>query len=109
MSLNAEEHQKGIQPLTKDNYLVWSEMIKDCILCLDVKMLKTSGTPPGGTTTLLSELHVLQQMRLADYFSALPSGTVAERKVKTCHAKAFAYIRRSLSPPIYDLREDSRA
>ena len=35
MSLSAEERQKGIQPLTKDNYLVWSEMIKDYILCLD--------------------------------------------------------------------------
>ena len=28
-------------------------------------MLKTSRTQPGGTTMLLSELHVLQQMRLA--------------------------------------------
>ena len=35
MSLSVEERQKGIQPLTKDNYLVWSEMIKDYILCLD--------------------------------------------------------------------------
>ena len=65
MSLSAEERQKGIQPLTKDNYLVWSEMIKDYILRWIVKMLKTSGTQSGGTTTLLSRLHVLQQMRLA--------------------------------------------
>ena len=35
MSLSAEERQKGIQPLTKDNFPVWSEMIKDYILCLD--------------------------------------------------------------------------
>ena len=35
MSLSAEERQKGIQPLTKDNHLVWSEMIKDYILSLD--------------------------------------------------------------------------
>ena len=35
MSLSAEERQKGIQPLTKDNYLVWIEMIKDYILALD--------------------------------------------------------------------------
>ena len=37
MSLSAKERQKGIQPLTKDNFpdSVWSEMIKDYILCLD--------------------------------------------------------------------------
>ena len=35
MSLNAEERQKGIQPLTKDNYLVWSETVKDYILAMD--------------------------------------------------------------------------
>ena len=35
MSLNAEERQKGIQPLTKDNYLVWIEMVKDYILAMD--------------------------------------------------------------------------
>ena len=35
MSLSADERQKGIQPLTKDNYLVWIEMIKDHILALD--------------------------------------------------------------------------
>ena len=33
MSLSAEERQKGIQP--QDNFPVWSEMIKDYILCLD--------------------------------------------------------------------------
>ena len=37
-----------------------------------------------------------------DYYDALASSTAAERKIKTCHAKAFAYIRRSLSPPIIE-------
>ena len=35
MSLSAEERQKGIQPLTKDNYLLWIEMVKDYILAMD--------------------------------------------------------------------------
>ena len=65
MSLSAEERQKGIQPLTKDNYLVWSEMIKDCILCLECEDAEDTWEQPGGTAKLLSGLHVLQQMRLA--------------------------------------------
>ena len=38
----------------------------------------------------------------ADHHDALPSSTAADKKFKTCHAKSFAYIRRSLSPPILE-------
>ena len=38
----------------------------------------------------------------ADEYNALPVGNAAQRKLKQQHAKAFAYIRRSLSPPIFE-------
>ena len=40
----------------------------------------------------------------ADEFNALPApaGNAAQRKLKQQHAKSFAFIRRSLSPPIFE-------
>ena len=114
MSLSAEERQKGIRPLTKDNYLVWSEMIKDYILCLDcedaediweaawwdhdaaVKAARAAADEAGDD----AEPDPVEDP--ADDYNALPSSSAAAKKTKTCHAKAFAYIRRSLSPPIFE-------
>ena len=78
-------------------------------------MLKTSGTQPSGTATLLSTLLVPQQLRPAmapaepglvvdpaDDYNTLATSTAGERKFKQCHARAFAYIRRLQSPPIFE-------
>ena len=115
MSLSAEERQKGIQPLTKDNYLVWSEMIKDYILGLDCEGAEDICDAAwwDRDAALLAARAVAAQTGddtepepvedPADNFNTLPSGSAAQRKLKTCHAKAFAYIfRRSLSPPIFE-------
>ena len=114
MSLSAEERQKGIQPLTKDNYLVWIEMIKDYILALDCEdaedMWEAFEWDRGAAVEAAiavraaagAEAEVEAIVDPADAFSALPSGNQAQRKLKHQHAKAFAYIRRSLSPPIFE-------
>ena len=114
MSLSSEERQKGIQPLTKDNYPVWSEMIKDYILSLDCDgaeviwdvavwdhdaavIAARAAADAAGDDAVPAPV-----VDPANTFDALPSGTATQRKFKTCHAKAFAYIRRSLSPPIFE-------
>ena len=38
----------------------------------------------------------------ADNYNTLATTTAGERKFKQCHAEAFAYIRRSLSPLIFE-------
>ena len=113
MSLSAEERQKGIQPLTKDNYLVWSEMIKDYILAMDCDnaedMLDAIEWDYDAT---LNAAHAAAALAgdgagpapvvdPADAYNVLPSGNAAQRKFKQQHAKAFACIRRSLSPHIF--------
>ena len=37
-----------------------------------------------------------------DYYDNLPGDNADEKKFRTCHAKTFAYIRRSLSPAIFE-------
>ena len=114
MSLSAEERQKGIQPLTKDNYLVRSEMIKDYILCLDCD--DAEGIWAAAWWDREAVMKVAQAaadeanegdapapaVDPLDYYDNLPGETADEKKFRTSHARTFAYIRRSLSPAIFE-------
>ena len=114
MSLNAEERQKGIQPLTKDNYLIWIEMVKDYILAMDCDNAEDMWDAfewDREAAVLAAEVAAAQAggdavpapvVDPADAFNALPAGNAAQRKLKQQHAKSFAFIRRSLSPPIFE-------
>ena len=109
MSLSADDRVRGVEPLTKDNFLVWIEHIKDYILALDCEGADTiweayewapQSEPPEPEYDDDGKADPDTDPALG--FNALPSSSATQRKFKQKHAQAFAFIRRSLSSAIFE-------
>jgi hypothetical protein len=88
-----------MEKLAKDNFLLWSEKIKDHILALDCEDAEAiwdafTWTPDPAQPSANQEDPALA-------YSSLPSSNAPQRKTKQKHAAAYAYIRRALSPAVF--------
>ena len=84
--------------LTKDNYLMWNEKVKDFILALDCDGAEDIWeayiwTPDPAQAN---------QPDPALGYNNLPNANAAQRKTRQKHAAAFSYIRKSLSPAVFN-------
>ena len=89
-----------MEKLTKDNFLLWSEKIKDHILALDCEDAEDIWEAFTWTPDPNQPLENQADPALA--YNKLPSTNVAQRKTKQKHAAAYAYIRKALSPAVFD-------
>ena len=118
MSLSSDDasgRPHGIDLLTKDNYLVWSEKIKDYILGLESlcdgaqDMWDASTWEPDLTAHREADDNEGDEgedyepdVDPAAIFSNLPNDTAPRRKTKQQHNKAFGFIRRTLSASMFE-------
>jgi hypothetical protein len=89
-----------MEKLTKNNFLLWSEKVKDHILALDCEDAEGISWEAFIWTPNPAQLPADQEDPALVY-SILPSGSVAQRKTKQKHAAAYAYIRKALSPAVF--------